>query len=158
MIKFQGEISGECKKYILQRNTKTDRIATVIALSLFGVPITIGVCAINWKFIFLCLPVFVLIISLCSLPPSKKDLGLHIPTSVSIDPSTQDIISESDRFHIESAFSLVTEIWDFGEWYDIRTEVDAGAFICQKNLICEGSLEEFESLFADKIIRKNIKK
>ena len=158
MIKFQGEISGECLKYILRRDAKKDRIVTLIGLPIIGVPVTIAVCAIDWRFVFLCLLFFGLVIALCSLPPSKKNLGLLVPSAVTIDPESQDMFSDSDKFHEERAFSLVKEIWDFGEWYDIRTDGNYGKFICQKDLICEGTLEEFEVLFADKIVRKSVKK
>ena len=158
MIKFQGEISGECLKYIQRRNAKNNRIALVGGIVIVLVPATIAVCAIDWRFVFLCLPFFGFVIALCSLPPSKKDLGLLMPSSVTIDPQIQEMYSESDRFQEERAFSLVKEIWDFGEWYDIRTDGNYGKFICQKDLISEGTLVEFESLFADKIVRKSIKK
>ena len=154
MIKFQGEISGACLNYILRRNAKQDLTVMLIGLPLFGIPITIALCAIHWKLIFLCLPFFALTIALCFLRSPKKDLGLYAPTTVIIDPQTQDLICESDKFHEESAFSLVDEVWDWGEWYEIRANGSFGHFFCQKDLLVQGTLEEFEALFADKIIKK----
>ena len=159
MIKFQGEITGECLKYILRCNAKFSHVGGFIGGVILGIPISVATFTIHWGlsvicFLFLC----VLLPFLGGIAPRKKDLGYLVPATIFIKLNTQDIISESDKFHIESAFSLVSEVWDCGEWYDIRTKVDAGKFICQKNLICEGTLEEFESLFADKIVKKNAKK
>ena len=157
MIRFSGEISGDCLKYILRRNAKADRFAVSLGLLLFGVPITVALGAMDWRFVFLCLPIFILAIAFCNIPPRKKDLGALVPKSVVIDPHTRELISQNDKLRFEAAFSLVKEIWDFGDWYDIRTETDPGWFICQKNLLCEGTLEEFEALFADKLIKKTVK-
>ena len=52
--------------------------------------------------------------------------------------------------------SDVKVVVDWGEWYDIifYFPYKSVGFICQKDLIVEGTIEEFEKLFEGKIIRK----
>ena len=158
MIKFQGEISSKCLKYITRCNAKFAHIGGFIGGIILGIPISVAVFTIHWGFSIICFLLFCVVLPLLGgIAPTKKDLGYLVPSIVIVNSDTQEIVCESDKFHIESSFSLVTEVWDFGEWYDIRTEVDAGKFICDKSLICEGTLEEFESLFAGKIIKKHKK-
>lgn len=53
----------------------------------------------------------------------------------------------------------VKKVLDYGEFYYImvnRFDFVNGVF-CQKNLITEGTIEEFEAIFKDKLVRKNMK-
>ena len=49
----------------------------------------------------------------------------------------------------------VLEVIDMGTCYRFKynTKINILA-VCQKNLIVEGTIEEFEELFADKLVRK----
>ena len=54
--------------------------------------------------------------------------------------------------------SDVLEVTDMGTWYKISLNLKYNSFFaCQKDLIVEGTIEEFEELFADKLVRKEIK-
>lgn len=50
----------------------------------------------------------------------------------------------------------VKNVYDHGEFYDLVFPFGkiSGKFICQKNLLTEGTLAEFEALFDGKIVRK----
>ncbi len=52
--------------------------------------------------------------------------------------------------------SNVKKVVDMGEWYKIYFyfPYKSNLFICQKDLLVKGTIEEFEELFSDKIIRK----
>ena len=55
--------------------------------------------------------------------------------------------------------SDVLEVTDMGTWYKISLNLKYNSFFaCQKDLIVEGTIEEFEELFADKLVRKETKK
>jgi len=59
----------------------------------------------------------------------------------------------------EMPISEVVKVRDYGHAYYLRfkKQPDAKWWICQKDLLTEGSIEEFEALFEGKIIRKNTK-
>lgn len=50
----------------------------------------------------------------------------------------------------------VKEVEDLGDSYRILFDFPGCSpmFLCQKDLITEGTIEDFEELFADKIVRK----
>ena len=47
-------------------------------------------------------------------------------------------------------------IFDFGDWYHIVFKFPTKSIycVCQKNLLEEGTIEEFETIFEGKIVRK----
>ena len=56
-------------------------------------------------------------------------------------------------------FDSVLEVIDMGAWYKFKYNLTINVFtVCQKDLIVEGTIEEFEELFADKLVRKETKK
>jgi hypothetical protein len=50
----------------------------------------------------------------------------------------------------------VRKVIDYGDFYSIRIkqQYEFGVFLCQKDLLTKGSIEEFEKTFKGKIIRK----
>ena len=64
---------------------------------------------------------------------------------------------ENEDFCVTKNLSEVTVVYDMGEWYHIHfgCKYDRWArFICQKDLIQGATIEEFEKLFENKIVRK----
>ena len=157
MIEFNGDITGNCKKYMLKRSSNLGRMAGLTVAILFGIPAII--ISIVWDWIFIIsLPVLVLFVFLAGARPDQKTHSSILPNKVSIT-SKNKIISESEVFHYTRSIVDVKEIVDFGEWYHIffYFEQRNGHFVCQKNLLSKGSIDEFEKLFEGKIIRKNNK-
>ncbi len=62
------------------------------------------------------------------------------------------MISQGDTVTLEQNVRNVRWVLDFGEWYHIvfRSKFDQGRFVCQKDLLVKGTIEEFESLFEEK--------
>lgn len=59
---------------------------------------------------------------------------------------------------VEISINEVKKVIDYGECYFIIYTDVAQAIVCQKDLIKEGTLEEFETIFAGKIKRRCRKK
>lgn len=51
----------------------------------------------------------------------------------------------------------VKSVTDYGAFYDIKADMWPIHFYCQKDLLTQGTLEDFEKLFADKLVRKTKK-
>ena len=49
----------------------------------------------------------------------------------------------------------VKRVYDYRCWYYLEIDFGDPYFICQKDLLTEGTLEEFEALFEGKIVRMN---
>lgn len=158
IFEFRGEVSGNCKKYILRQEAKIMLFGAIFASVLVGIPtIIIMICSLSdtipWYWILaidLTLIAFFLI--LAGKPASKKDQKMILPSRVIF---TEDglIISEGEKFKISCYIKNVKSVFDMGEWYHIScgNGVGPGRFVCQKNLIKVGSIEEFEAFFKNKI-------
>ena len=153
MIEFRGEMSGRCKKYTLRRASRIGLIAGIISAIVFGIPLVVCIFTIHWVFV-LSIPVLVMFALLAGMPPDKKNHCLIIPSSIIINPETNTLISKSNKFYDERSIDEITHIIDYGEWYNIFFRKRNEHFVCQKDLIFKGSLEDFETLFEGKITKK----
>ena len=155
MIEFCGELSKSCAEYVKKKESRVGTISGIIGSTIFSIPVIFLSVAVNWVFI-LCLPVLIMMAVLCGMPPSKKNYAMIMPSKIVIDEKQDVIISKSSKFHIEQTVSNVTKVADMGDWYHIyfNDKVDRlGRFVCQKDLICKGTIEDFENIFADTIER-----
>lgn len=74
------------------------------------------------------------------------------PSKVTIDTRTGEMTTQSSQFFAESSITDVVKVLDKGEWYLIYVKSKDGRFICQKDLLTSGTLDEFEKIFKDKLV------
>jgi len=72
-------------------------------------------------------------------------------------PDDDLFICEGDDLYKERKISDVKTITDHGGFYRIHFYFPnlSPSYLCQKDLLVEGTIEEFEKLFEGKIVRKN---
>ena len=151
MIVFEGQITGEC----LKEYKKMHKIEVFIALiSLFFSWIIVNALAIyisnnEWfamlviSICIFCASLFLVVILYVRSKPWNK---------ICID-STNNTISFSRSKKVTCIkLDKISTVDDRGEFYSIP-EIDT-AVLCQKSLLVEGTIEEFEKLFDGKIIKK----
>lgn len=153
MIKFEGKISEDCRQYMIKRNIKSNAITGLIAG--IGSGITFVILAFSVHNLFLC-GIAVSFLAMIALPfaeVSKKDQETYIPEKIYIDSEDEIIDIDCKRGGNEYCFEMIKRVIDCGAWYDVRIAVGfrETSFSIQKNLITDGTLEEFERLFEDKI-------
>ncbi len=153
MIKFQGEISQECKKWFLNREFVCCLLVGLNTTVVCGVGIVLF--AIYWNLLalwFFVLPIL-LTFALCFQCVCKYILKI-LPTVITIEDGYIEVKNESESTWRN--LDYVKNIIDCGGWYIFTFYFPHKArwFICQKNLIVDGTIEEFEELFEDKIVRK----
>ena len=152
MIEFCGEMSDKCKRYMLKRMGTVGFVSGLITAILFIIPLVFA--AVYWNLIVLLfLPVLIALPWLGFVPPTKKDSGLIIPSKITIDLNENTITCESDKLHLIRYIENVRNVIDMGEWYTINFYYAYRDmhFVCEKRLLCQGSIEEFEKLFEGKI-------
>jgi len=100
---------------------------------------------------------FVLIVIIATTAPflqKKHFLELISPQKIVIDQE-QGYISvmmgkQANTFN--KSLEAIKLVIDRGEWYYLKLRFPKiGGIICQKNLIVQGTIEEFEALFKNKI-------
>ena len=169
MIKFSGEIRPDIRKKI---TWQWDRQYLCVVLFpafaiAFGLMIAGICCMVQGKsagFPLLMTGIIMLIgaIASCFAPlPSRMKRIDYFYTIVIADGEIQE--TQCDKQGKQSTFKIemerIRKVIDYGEWYAIIFRGISNAVICQKELLIEGTLEEFETAFQGKLKRrKNDKK
>ena len=143
MIEFKGTLSNSCIKR-MQREENRKKIGV---FGLYGIVISAPfvLLAIYTDIIFLvALPVTMLIAILAIVTPTPAKF---FPDEICIDG--ENLYSAGEGYIHSRSLYQVKKVIDFGDWYQIifffphKSQV----FICQKDLLVQGSIEEFEKIF-----------
>jgi len=154
MIRFEGAISQTSKKIVLKSYSNLMLIISIcVCIPFVIVNILVAIFIDSIYALFLLAILSLPVIAFFAREP-KKAYGMIMPEKIIIDEEC--IESEGERFHKSKLLSDVKKIVDYGDGYLIffYSFPKTVSFFCQKNLIVEGTIEEFEKLFEDKIVRK----
>lgn len=151
MIIFEGQISGKCKESVLRRAAKNSFIGGLITSILFAIPTIVLAFKIDW-IVLLFFLVLIPFPFLAAIPPKEKYYPMIFPSKVTINTQTGEMTTKSSQFFAESSITEVVKVLDKGEWYLIYVKSKDGRFICQKDLLTSGTLDEFEKIFKDKLV------
>ena len=153
MIEFRGELSDECKNYMLKKEFIIGLYASLIIIFIFSTPIIIAAIYFN-NFMILMLLIGTILCGVLAPLNNKKNINSRVPTTVFI--KDEKIEAEGKDFYHYRKIEDVKKIIDMDEFYHIIFYLGHKSlgFICQKDLIVQGTIEEFEQLFEGKIIKK----
>lgn len=167
MIKFKGQISERSKKFLHKRLLSSAIIASFIfavamcpfVFGLYGVLIGAVFDIKLWHIAIAA--VLLLCFSVLMFIPLFTNQKIQKSMRVTLLKLGYESEYEDDFFYVnengEKLYKQTTDvkkILDYGEVYIINFGYGEGYILCQKDLIAEGSIEEFEKLFEDLIIRK----
>lgn len=156
MIEFNGYISGNAERHFWKISRKYVQKLMVFAFVLLLPPFVV-VATKTQKFVILgaYFLFFIWCIAVTFIPKSKKEQKSLIPKRIFTE--SDYIISIADKYEEARNINDVRYVRDFGEFYEIVFPFGkvSEKFICQKDLLSKGSIEEFEDLFGDKIVRMN---
>jgi len=161
MIEFNGELSDTVKKQFIQlfrRGHIFIGLFIVPIMTLFFAPMLYEVSNSIGEFLLYFFSPYIALVILvtiyCLVPYGKKEVkNLVSPAFVQISESKihYKLPSEEELFDI----SEVKKVIDYGEFYMIKFYFNAGRRCpCQKDLITQGTIEQFEEIFKDKLVRK----
>lgn len=153
MLEFSGKISNSCLKYILNRAKIFSFIASFIAAVVLIIPF-IYLSIFDSTLYLIMVFILLLFPFLSFFAYGKHTHKLLVPKKIIIDSNTLETIGE--KFHFVRNINDVKIVKDFGDWYHILFYFGSRCenFICQKNLLSQGTISEFEKLFKGKIIKK----
>ncbi len=162
MIEFKGELTERCKKVFLKRHYKILFILCILACIIITTPLVIiGYYAENYGYVFYTfaiIGIFCIMLNMIpKLNPQEKGFLKELPHHITIE---NDIISkESLVRYVERDIQNVKSVIDEGDWYLITFyfPYKLAECICQKDLLVQGSIEEFEEIFQGLIVRKTIR-
>jgi len=163
MIEFNGYLTGNALKCLRKRYFKTSLIfASVLYLTAIIIMTFIFHNVVEiWVMIATIVPFYFIACILIPFLAIKSAKNKIVPKQISIKNDT--ILCLTDEHGEDSRYiEQVKEIKNYNEYYVIVFNNGFGLnipphFICQKNLLSQGTLEDFEALFEGKIIRKTQK-
>ncbi len=158
MIEFKGEQTGACKRFLFKKYAKVQMITMLALAAFWAIPAiflsTLDAAAANLLSNLLFIAVAVQAI-LAFIPFGKFDRSLVLSKRIYIDLEEGAIVRETHKSEEFRMLSAVERVLDYGAWYVMLFDIGNGArcYACQKDLLTQGTLEEFEALFEGKIER-----
>lgn len=156
MIEFSGELSDDCKRYIQKTGAKGAAfICFIITIITSIILIIIGILWEQIVILFVFVPILMtVLVAIPEVNAPMKTLNLYLPRKLTIK---DEIISiECEKFSQNKSLEVVKKVIDMKDWYQIIFYFPNKSmyFICQKNLMVQGSIKDFEELFKDIIVSK----
>lgn len=162
MIEFNGNLSKKTARYYFFRY-----FVLVYSIFLFSSLSIAPVVFFVQKFIIPNIIIQVysliflgvnLIFLLSMLPVFQKKMVKKGPNKILLEENI--LISSSPRGKVIRSFEDVIEVKEFQDFYVMcfNRYQNSYEFVCQKDLLSKGTLEEFEELFKGKIVKKTVKK
>lgn len=165
MIKFSGILSEDCKYYYLKNAQKINFFVFLFVSIPFIIGIVVLAKTTGWIALILLIPIIYLIV-MVSLPPKSKlynkiNKNLYYQDIHCEIEIIDEVIYASMLNRNESKdFVDVKKVVDMGDWYKFYFYFHhkSNIFICEKKSLVEGTLEEFEELFKDRLVKVDYKK
>lgn len=159
MIEFYGELSDECKIARAKKISKNNGIMFLIVTIVISMPALIfGIINDVWYYALALIALFAIVTIVAFITPKNRILSLKVPTRLVIENDTISTTTLGGKNPMKTKpLSKVKKVIDAGGWYYIIFKFGdiSNSWVCQKNLIIKGTIEEFEELFKEKIVRKN---
>lgn len=152
MIEFKGKINGRALKFQAKRYRK------MFILSCFAAAVPMLLLH-GWLYLSLIVIFSVLCIGLplfFILIPTRF-WGMLAPKRVYIDLEDRTIVSEiTGPREVFRMIDDIVEVKDYGEFYTFKftSLKEYIHFVVQKDLITQGTIEEFEEIFEEVLVRK----
>ena len=162
MIEFKGELSNKTKEFLLRIHKKEHVFSASIALIVLGVISLIMFVFMEEIRLIICscfLTGIIIVLLLLVLPNKKDKLNIikeYVSNSIVIQDDYIEREGEGTCSYACEKIEDVKSVFDYGTFYHIKFyfPVKDKYFILQKDLITQGTIEEFEEIFADLIVRK----
>lgn len=156
MIEFKGDLTGASQEYALKKTAKlTQRFLLLGSVCLLPGSYIISVTVLHNFWIFI-LPALFFVASILSRITYKIHTQ-KLPRCICIDSGT---VTADFKFNSQTLDTdAVKAVYDYGEFYEIIPKINIGlspVLICQKDLLTDGTLEEFKKLFDGKITQKSL--
>lgn len=162
MIEFQGPIS---EKNQLDRMKKLDKKVTQVSilglifiwLVVIAIGLPLRILQDLWGELIFCSLIMLTVPILSAYTPKKVILRFRISPHIIITEKDLSLESRSNGKEVWRIrkISKVKKVLDCGEVYYIIFKFGdiTNSWICQKNNIINGTIEEFESLFQTKLVK-----
>lgn len=156
MIEFNGYLSGKAENHFHNKGRKLARNILFISTLLLLPAIAIAAIRMQFWGLLITYCVIILLIPLMTMIPQSKK-GKQGLTPKRIFTEEEYIVCIADQYIEHRLIEDVKTVYDYDEFYELVFPFGkiSEKFVCQKQLLSKGTLEEFEALFEGKIIKKH---
>ena len=149
MIEFKGNVSKKCRRFIKWKMSRVGVYGIVAAMVIVAGPIVVSLAMWRPWTLLMTLPPLTIFPVLC-FAMEKIDNFTPLRITISKDGSMK---SECKETTVMEQISNVKKVKDLGDFYYVYfgTYDTLTRFVCQKDLLTKGTLEEFEEMFAEKM-------
>ncbi len=167
MVEFAGELSSKViKEFMRVHNRSIALFSGILAVVVFAVGLVVVITvSIADFFAILCISIGVFIGIFCcmvfwsplfdNVSTAERQL---LPTKVTIsqDAITMELDGNDNYGYASIEMCYVKSVQDMGDWYHIVffAPYKASYFICQKDLLVQGTIQQFEQIFAGNIVSR----
>ena len=154
MIEFNGYLTGVSEKFFFKKYVTYMQNAFIFGLVMV-LPLIFMLMRIFQTFSifygYCVVFAYAMIAVRIKTPKGRKEI-----TPKRIYVIDDNLICISDKQSESRGVGLVKTAYDYGEFYFLSFPMGKKScnFVCQKDLLTQGTLEEFEKLFDGKIVRK----
>ena len=155
MIEFKGCITGNAAKYFWKASRSILRnVILGVIFILFPVVLVITIMAGDFRILIAYALLSASMLIMLVIPRSEKEKSSWFPKRIFTDE--EYIVCTSEKYEEYKLIEDASRVIDYGDFYYIVFPFGkiSDKFICQKDLLTQGTLEEFEALFDGKIERK----
>ncbi len=147
MVRFEGQLNEECKKFLKRQKFFAAVVSIAFSFTVTA-PIIIVLALAVTKWIFLCL---ILLLAFHIYQYYYDRIGY--PVSISVSEDYIKAVGSTKKQECCTSIEHIVQVVDMGSWYRLIFDFKINnLFICQKDLLVEGTLEEFEEIFKDKLV------
>ena len=161
MIEFFGEWNEESKNFIITVTKKWIRLAATLTMIMTGIlfgtlSFAEGETGIYCRVaVAFCLTIYIIAMIFPNLAASNKKILTGCPYRITIEDEKIVCDGSVEVEYYSKDILDVKKVLDYGSFYYIKFYFrDIIPCLCQKDLIVKGTIEEFEELFADRLVRK----
>lgn len=154
MIEFTGYLTGHSLKHFYKRHGRFIQAVFIFPI-LMILPIFVLIAVRTQRWLILTGPILAIIgVVVLMIFQPKIDKMKYVPKRIYAKDGI--LVYVSDKITQSIMLEEVKEVRDYGEFYSLifRLGNYSTYFICQKDLLTKGTIEEFEALFEGKVVRK----
>ncbi len=154
MVEFKGYINGEAEKCFRRINRRLAMQLVAFAwVMIFPAIMVWAAKGEDWSLVGMCGSSFFLLELATFIPQTKKAQKSYTPHHIIVDET--HITCKAEAFAEIRSIKDVKMVIDHGDFYEFVFPFGKVSknFVCQKDLLLKGTLEDFEELFAGKVVK-----
>lgn len=155
MIVFSGVVSDEIqRKTMKRRNTYSFCLSCIVVSAVIVLDGILFIVFVGDMIGWIILSATLIVAVLLQLFFACMELPFRWEYNITIDSENIVVVSPIWPKSLQKPMKKIKKVLDVGDCYFIYGDI-SNCIVCQKNLIQEGTIEEFEALFQEKIVRQN---